>query len=79
MCAMLFLLRAQRQYLKGVKEEKDEERGAVIQDKGQEGRREMERSCCESRRFEMEGAGRPPEMEPGLDHCVLVRYEMSVA
>lgn len=28
-------------------------------------------------RYEMEGAGRPPFMEPGLDHGALIRCEMS--
>ncbi|KAA8567016.1 hypothetical protein EYC84_010102 [Monilinia fructicola] len=37
-----------------------------------------ERGCkCGWTRYEMEGVGRPPEMEPGLDHGALIRYEMS--
>lgn len=33
---------------------------------------------CGRMRFEMEGVGRPPELEPGYDHGALIRYEMSV-
>ncbi|KAB8291374.1 hypothetical protein EYC80_010053 [Monilinia laxa] len=37
-----------------------------------------ERGCrCGWTRYEMEGVGRPPEVEPGLDHGALIRYEMS--
>jgi hypothetical protein len=71
---MLFLLRARRGCLKTDVEEGKEKKRI---DRGGEGGRETEGNCCEWRRFEMEGVGRPPEMEPGLDHGALVRFEMS--
>jgi len=74
---MLFLLRGRRRSLKHVEEGKDKEDITAKRDRGAEGGRETEGSCCEWRRFEMEGVGRPPEMESGLDHGALVRYEMS--
>ncbi|KAM3074163.1 hypothetical protein ACMFMG_003016 [Clarireedia jacksonii] len=74
---MLFLLLARRRVLKIVEKGKDAERVAGKRDKEVSGRGEVEGPCCEWRRFEMEGVGRPSEMEPGLDHGALMRHEMS--
>ncbi|RAL63736.1 hypothetical protein DID88_003383 [Monilinia fructigena] len=69
---MLFSLPSQRQKnwrKKNDRNDNSERRGGGIDE---------ERGCrCGRTRYEMEGMGRPPEMEPGLDHGALIRYEMS--